>query len=132
VQLPTDEFLKTIATLCQQNNAVFILDEVQSGYGRTGNFFAHQSSGVKPDIITMAKGMGNGFPVAGLLISPKIKPQKGMLGTTFGGNYLACSAAQAVLEIMTKEELMQNAVEMGSYLMERLKEVRSEERRVGT
>ncbi len=123
VQLPTDEFLKTIATLCQQNNAVFILDEVQSGYGRTGDFFAHQSSGVKPDIITMAKGMGNGFPVAGLLISPKIKPQKGMLGTTFGGNYLACAAALAVLEVMDAEKLMDNAVKMGDYFCYKLGEV---------
>ncbi len=123
VQMPTNSFLKTIQKLCREHDTVFIADEVQSGYGRTGKFFAHQWAGVKPDIISMAKGMGNGFPVGGILISPKIKPQKGMLGTTFGGNYLACSAAQAVLEVMTKEELMQNAVEMGSYLMERLKEV---------
>ncbi len=137
VQLPTDAFLKTIATLCQQNDAVFIADEVQSGYGRTGNFFAHQSSGVKPDIITMAKGMGNGFPVAGLLISPKIKPQKGMLGTTFGGNYLACAAALAVLEVIDAEKLMDNAVKMGDYFgckldeVDHIKEVRARGLMVG-
>ena len=109
--------------LCQEHNAVFILDEIQSGYGRTGKFFAHQFSGVKPDIITTAKGMGNGFPVAGVLISPKIEAKKGMLGTTFGGNYLACAASLAVLQILEQENLIQNAQEMGDYLVEQVKDL---------
>lgn len=123
VQIPSVSFLKTIETLCNKNNTVFIADEVQSGFGRTGKFFAHQWAGVKPDIISMAKGMGNGFPVGGILISPKIKPKKGMLGTTFGGNYLACAASKAVLEIIKEEKLMQNASEIGAYLVEELKAV---------
>lgn len=123
VQMPSSSFLKTIGRLCKEHNAIFIADEVQSGYGRTGKFFAHQWADVKPDIISMAKGMGNGFPVGGILIAPKIKPRKGMLGTTFGGNYLACAAAKAVLEVMQSEDLMSNARKMGRYLVERLKEV---------
>ncbi|QCX53245.1 aspartate aminotransferase family protein [Elizabethkingia sp. JS20170427COW] len=123
VQIPTTSFLKKIENLCHAHNAVFILDEIQSGYGRTGKFFSHQHSDVKPDIITTAKGMGNGFPVAGVLISPKIEAKKGMLGTTFGGNYLACAASLAVLEIMEKENLMDNAKAMGEYLVEQLKDV---------
>lgn len=123
VQIPTVSFLKTIEKLCKENNAVFIADEIQSGYARTGNFFAHQYAEVTPDIITTAKGMGNGFPVAGVLISPAIKPQKGMLGTTFGGNYLACAATLAVLEIIQKENLLANAQKMGAYLVDRLSEV---------
>ncbi len=124
VQIPSPSFLKTIEELCREHNTVFIADEVQSGFGRTGKFFAHQWAGVKPDIISMAKGMGNGFPVGGILISPKIKPEKGMLGTTFGGNYLACAATKAVLEIIKKEELMQNASDIGTYLVEELKAVK--------
>ena len=123
VLIPTDSFLQKIEKLCKEHNALFILDEIQSGYGRTGKFFAHQFSGVKPDIITTAKGMGNGFPVAGVLISPDIKPKKGMLGTTFGGNYLACAASLAVLEILEKENLIQNAQEMGDYLVEQIKDL---------
>ena len=123
IQIPTDSFLQKIEKLCQENNAVFILDEIQSGYGRTGKFFAHQFSGVKPDIITTAKGMGNGFPVAGVLISPKIEAKKGMLGTTFGGNYLACAASLAVLQILEQENLIQNAQEMGDYLVEQVKDL---------
>lgn len=123
VQIPTDAFLQKIQSLCQAHNALFILDEIQSGYGRTGKFFSHQFSEVQPDIITMAKGMGNGFPVAGVLISPKIKPSKGMLGTTFGGNYLACAAAKAVLEIIKEEQLLENAKAMGAYLVAQLKGV---------
>ncbi|AQX12004.1 MULTISPECIES: aspartate aminotransferase family protein [Elizabethkingia] len=123
VLIPTDSFLQKIEKLCKAHNALFILDEIQSGYGRTGKFFAHQFSGVKPDIITTAKGMGNGFPVAGVLISPDIKPKKGMLGTTFGGNYLACAASLAVLEILEKENLIQNAQEMGDYLVEQIKDL---------
>ncbi|MDV3565514.1 aspartate aminotransferase family protein [Elizabethkingia anophelis] len=123
IQIPTDSFLQKIERLCQEHNAVFILDEIQSGYGRTGKFFAHQFSGVKPDIITTAKGMGNGFPVAGVLISPKIQAKKGMLGTTFGGNYLACAASLAVLQILEQENLIQNAQEMGDYLVEQVKDL---------
>ncbi|MDE5491940.1 aspartate aminotransferase family protein [Elizabethkingia meningoseptica] len=123
VLIPTDSFLQKIEKLCKAHNALFILDEIQSGYGRTGKFFAHQFSGVKPDIITTAKGMGNGFPVAGVLISPDIKPKKGMLGTTFGGNYLACAASLAVLEILEKENLIQNAQKMGDYLVEQIKDL---------
>ncbi|MCT4123475.1 aspartate aminotransferase family protein [Elizabethkingia anophelis] len=123
IQIPTDSFLQKIEKLCQEHNAVFILDEIQSGYGRTGKFFAHQFSGVKPDIITTAKGMGNGFPVAGVLISPKIQAKKGMLGTTFGGNYLACAASLAVLQILEQENLIQNAQEMGDYLVEQVKDL---------
>lgn len=95
-----------------------IADEVQSGYGRSGKFFAHQYSGIKPDLITVAKGMGNGFPVAGVLIHPDIKPKQGMLGTTFGGNYLACAAAIAVLDIIEKENLIEHAFSMGNYFMQ--------------
>ncbi|WP_337084962.1 aspartate aminotransferase family protein [Elizabethkingia anophelis] len=123
IQIPTDSFLQKIEKLCQEHNAVFILDEIQSGYGRTGKFFAHQFSRVKPDIITTAKGMGNGFPVAGVLISPKIQAKKGMLGTTFGGNYLACAASLAVLQILEQENLIQNAQEMGDYLVEQVKDL---------
>lgn len=123
INIPEVPFLKEIETLCHQRQAILILDEVQSGYGRTGKFFAHQYAGIKPDLITMAKGMGNGFPVAGVLISPKFEAKKGMLGTTFGGNYLACTAALAVLEIMDQEKLMQNAKEVGEYLVNELKSV---------
>jgi acetylornithine/N-succinyldiaminopimelate aminotransferase len=121
VQIPTNSFLKKIKSLCQKHKALFILDEVQSGYGRSGKFFAHQYSGVKPDIITTAKGMGNGFPVAGVLISPDIQPKHSMLGTTFGGNYLACAAAIAVLDVIKKENLIENSLQMGNYLMEQVK-----------
>lgn len=123
IQIPEPSFLKKIRLLCDEHKAALILDEVQSGYGRTGKFFAHQYAEVTPDIITVAKGMGNGFPVAGVLISPKIKPRKGMLGTTFGGNYLACAAAIAVLEIMEQEKLLQKTEELGAYLVEELSEI---------
>ena len=112
---PTDAFLKGLRSLCDKYGCVLILDEIQSGYGRTGKFFAHQHSDVKADIITMAKGMGNGFPIGGVLINPEIKPSYGMLGTTFGGNHLACTAALAVLEIIEKENLVENAAKMGEY-----------------
>lgn len=121
VQVPDVGFLQKIASLCKAKGAVLILDEVQSGYGRTGKFFAHQHAGIKPDIITVAKGMGNGFPVGGVLISPEIHARKEMLGTTFGGSYLACTAAIAVLEVIEKENLMENALIMGDYLKEKLK-----------
>ncbi|WP_421919324.1 aspartate aminotransferase family protein [Marinifilum sp.] len=119
---PTIDFLKTAKTVCEENDALLILDEIQSGFGRSGKFFAHQYSGVKPDIITTAKGMGNGFPIAGVLISPKLKPWKGMLGTTFGGNHLACAAAIAVLETIEEEQLIDNAKEIGNYLIANLKD----------
>ena len=117
VQIPTTEFLQKIQQLCDENNAVFIADEIQSGFGRSGKFFAHQNAGVTPDIISMAKGMGNGFPVAGILISPKFKASYGLLGTTFGGNFLACAATKAVLEVIEEENLLQNAQEVGDYLV---------------
>lgn len=117
VQIPTTEFLQKIQELCNENNAVFIADEIQSGFGRSGKFFAHQNAGVTPDIIAMAKGMGNGFPVAGILISPKFKASYGLLGTTFGGNFLACAATKAVLEVIEQENLLQNAQEVGDYLV---------------
>ena len=118
---PTDDFLKGLRSLCDKYGCVLILDEIQSGYGRTGKFFAHQHSDVKADIITMAKGMGNGFPIGGVLISPNIKPSYGMLGTTFGGNHLACTAALTVLEIIEKENLVENAAKMGEYFAEAFK-----------
>ena len=117
VQIPTTEFLQKIQQLCNENNAVFIADEIQSGFGRSGKFFAHQHAGVTPDIISMAKGMGNGFPVAGILISPKFKASYGLLGTTFGGNFLACAATKAVLDVIEEENLLQNAQEVGDYLV---------------
>jgi acetylornithine aminotransferase len=131
INIPSASFLNKIRTLCDKHGSVFICDEVQSGYGRTGKFFAHQHFDVTPDIITVAKGMGNGFPVAGVLISPEIKAKYGMLGTTFGGNYLACAAAIAVLEIIRDEKLVENAAETGHYLVDKLcllpviKEIRS-------
>lgn len=117
VQIPTTAFLQKIQQLCNENNAVFIADEIQSGFGRSGKFFAHQHAGVTPDIISMAKGMGNGFPVAGILISPKFKASYGLLGTTFGGNFLACAATKAVLDVIEEENLLQNAQEVGDYLV---------------
>ena len=117
VQIPTTAFLQKIQELCNENNAVFIADEIQSGFGRSGKFFAHQHANVTPDIISMAKGMGNGFPVAGILISPKFKASYGLLGTTFGGNFLACAATKAVLDVIEEENLLQNAQEVGDYLV---------------
>lgn len=117
---PTDEFLQQLSVVCEENDVVLVLDEIQSGYGRTGKFFAHQYSGIKPDIISMAKGMGNGFPVGGILISPKFEAKSGMLGTTFGGNHLACAAAIAVLDVMKNEALVENAKAIGDYLIHQL------------
>jgi acetylornithine/N-succinyldiaminopimelate aminotransferase len=114
-------FLQLIRSLCTKYNAVYIGDSVQCGYGRTGQFFAHDYAGVQADIYSMAKGMGNGFPVGGILIAPHIQPKHFMLGTTFGGNHLACAAALAVLEIMEQENLLVNAKTMGDYLLEKLK-----------
>ena len=121
IQLPTDDFLRQLRALCSQYEACLILDEIQSGYGRSGKFFAHQYSGIKPDLICVAKGIANGFPMGGLLISPMFKPVYGMLGTTFGGNHLACAAAIAVLEIMEQEQLVANAARVGDFLLKELK-----------
>ncbi|MBR9918348.1 aminotransferase class III-fold pyridoxal phosphate-dependent enzyme [bacterium] len=123
IHAPSPEFLKHIRTFCDQTNTVLILDEIQSGFGRTGKFFAHQHSGVEPDIISMAKGMGNGFPIGGIITSPKFEASFGMLGTTFGGNHLACAASLAVLEVLEKENLIKHTEEMGEYLMEELKKL---------
>jgi acetylornithine/N-succinyldiaminopimelate aminotransferase len=120
IQLPADGFLEDLERIAHEKGALLILDEIQSGYGRPGKFFAHQYGTSKPDIITVAKGMGNGFPVGGLLISPEIKPWHGMLGTTFGGNHLACAAALAVLEVMEDENLVENAAKTGQFLLEGL------------
>lgn len=114
-------FLQKIRSLCDEYNAVYIADSVQCGYGRTGQFYSHDWAGVDADIYTMAKGMGNGFPIAGISIAPKFKPWHGQLGTTFGGNHLACAAALAVLEVIEKDNLMKNAEEVGAYLIEELK-----------
>lgn len=120
IQLPDDSFLQFLDKKCRANNTLLILDEIQSGYGRTGKFFAHQYAGIRPSLITIAKGMGNGFPVGGVLIQGDIKPWSGMLGTTFGGNYLASAASLAVLEVIENEGLLDNAAAMGSYLQEAL------------
>ncbi|ACU52833.1 acetylornithine aminotransferase [Candidatus Sulcia muelleri SMDSEM] len=120
---PGIDFFKNLYFLCKKYNTILILDEIQSGYGRTGLFFAHQNSGIKPDIITIAKGMGNGFPIGGVIIHPKFKPFNGMLGTTFGGNYLACSSGISVLNIIKNEGLIYNAKKMGKRLIHSLKEI---------
>lgn len=120
IHAPTHEFLQHVQKKCKASGALLILDEVQSGYGRTGKFFAHQWSDVKPDIITTAKGMGNGFPIGGVIIHPDIKPWAGMLGTTFGGNHLACASALAVLEVIEEEKLMDNALTVGNHLIHEL------------
>ena len=130
IHLPEYAFLQALERLCKQYGAVLILDEVQSGYGRTGKFFAHQWAGIRPGIITMGKGIANGFPCGGILIAPEFQARKGMLGTTFGGNYLACAGALAVLDIIEQEGLVANALAVGDYIKEslpkspRIKEVR--------
>ena len=121
IQIPSSSFFQLLAKKCKEAGALLILDEVQSGYGRSGKFFAHQHAGIQADIITTAKGMGNGFPVGGVLIHPDIKPWSGMLGTTFGGSYLACAASMAVLEVIEKENLIANAEKLGNYWMQQLK-----------
>ncbi|WP_121355408.1 aspartate aminotransferase family protein [Flavisolibacter nicotianae] len=123
ITVASSSFLQTIRTLCDQYGAVFIADEVQCGYGRSGKFFAADQAGVNADVYTMAKGMGNGFPIGGILIAPHIQPKHGMLGTTFGGNHLACAAALGVLEVIEQENLMQMAGENGRYLMDELKKI---------
>lgn len=120
IQVAPESFLQKIRSLCDKHNAVFIADSIQCGYGRSGKFYSHDYAGVDADIYTMAKGIGNGFPIGAISISPKIQPVYGMLGTTFGGNHLACAAALAVLEVMEEDNLMQNAAECGSYLIEEL------------
>lgn len=112
---PSEDFLRELRRLCDMHGTLLIADEIQSGYGRSGRFFAHQFSGIRPDIITTAKGMANGFPIGGVLISPVIKPEYGMLGTTFGGNHLACAAALAVLDVIENEHLIENAARVGEH-----------------
>lgn len=114
--MPSDDFLRGLAALCQQYGALLIADEVQCGYGRSGKFFAHQWAGIQPDVISVAKGMGNGFPIGGILIAPMLKASYGLLGTTFGGNHLACAAALAVLEVIEQEHLVEHARTLGDYL----------------
>lgn len=123
VQVPTIGFLQELRKICTDTGTVLILDEIQSGYGRTGKFFAHQYAGIQADLITVAKGIGNGFPMAGVLIHPMFKAVKGQLGTTFGGNHLACSAAIAVLDILEDENLIENAAQVGGYIMAELQKL---------
>ena len=137
INVPTASFMQTLAALCRKYGTVLILDEVQSGYGRTGRFFAHQWYGIRPDIITMGKGIANGFPCGGILISPEFKAVKGMLGTTFGGNYLAMAAASSVLDDIAKENLVENALKVGEHILanipasDRIKEVRGKGLMIG-
>ncbi len=123
IRIPEADFLRVLREECNRYGTVLILDEIQSGYGRSGRFFAHQYSGIRPDIITCAKGIATGFPMGAVLISPMFKPSYGMLGTTFGGNHLACATAIAVLDIIEEEHLVENAAKVGQYLIDRLKEM---------
>lgn len=123
IHVPDPDFLKEIEKLCQLTDTILIVDEIQSGYGRSGKFFAHQHAGIRPDLITIAKGMGNGFPIGGVLISPKFKAKFGLLGTTFGGTHLACSAGLAVVEVIQKEALIKNASLRGQQLIEAFKKI---------
>lgn len=123
IQMATPEFAQGLAAACKRNGTILICDEIQCGYGRSGKFFAHQWLGIRPDLITVAKGIGNGFPMSGVLISPDFKPVYGQLGTTFGGNHLACTSALAVLDVMEQENLVENAREVGDYLLTKLKEL---------
>jgi acetylornithine aminotransferase len=123
IQVPDKSFLQELSIACKENGAILILDEVQSGYGRSGKFFAHQHADIRPDLITVAKGMGNGFPIGGLLISPDFKASHGLLGTTFGGSHLACAAAIAVLDVMKAENLVENARKIGDYLLTELRKI---------
>ena len=127
IKLATKEFAQGLAAACKKYGTILICDEIQCGYGRSGKFFAHQWLDIRPDIITVAKGIANGFPMAGVLISPEFKPVYGQLGTTFGGNHLACAAALAVLDVFEEEHLVENAHEVGEYLIEALKNLRNEE-----
>ncbi len=130
VTMATPEFAQGLAAACKKYGTVFIADEIQCGYGRSGKFFAHQWLGIKPDLISVAKGIGNGFPMSGLLISPEFKAVYGQLGTTFGGNHLACTAALAVLDVMESEHLVENANEVGTYLIEKLKEMQKTQKHI--
>ncbi|MDR1718861.1 MAG: aspartate aminotransferase family protein [Dysgonamonadaceae bacterium] len=121
IRIPTPDFLQALSRACRNTGTVLILDEIQSGYGRSGRFFAHQHADIRPDLITVAKGMGNGFPIAGLLISPEFEAVFGQLGTTFGGNHLACAAAIAVVDVMNDERLVDNAAQVGSFLISELR-----------
>ena len=123
IRLVSAEFLQALRQLCDKHNTVLICDEIQCGYGRSGKFFAHQHLGVKPDMITVAKGICNGFPMGGVLISPKFTPVYGQLGTTFGGNHLGCAGALAVLDIMEEEHLVENAAKVGAFLISELKKL---------
>ena len=125
IKLATKEFAQGLATACKKYGTILICDEIQCGYGRSGKFFAHQWLDIRPDIITVAKGIANGFPMGGVLISPEFKPVYGQLGTTFGGNHLACAAALAVLDVFEEENLVENAYEVGNYLIEKLKALNS-------
>ena len=127
IKLATEEFAQGLAAACKKYGTILICDEIQCGYGRSGKFFAHQWLGIKPDIITVAKGIANGFPMGGVLISPEFKPVYGQLGTTFGGNHLACAAALAVLDVFEQEHLVENAHEVGEYLIAQLKELQKTE-----
>ena len=126
IRMATPEFAQGLQAACKKYGTVLICDEIQCGYGRSGKFFAHQWLGIKPDLISMAKGIGNGFPMGGVLISPEFKPEYGQLGTTFGGNHLACAAALAVLDVMEEENLIENADRVGNYLMKKLNEMKDE------
>lgn len=121
IREPSDDFLRGLRTLCTETGTQLVLDEIQSGYGRTGRFFAHQRAGIRPDLVTTAKGMGNGFPIGGVLIAPHFEARPGMLGTTFGGNHLACAAAIAVLEVFEREDLVANAAKRGEFLLAELR-----------
>jgi len=123
IHVPDKEFLQKLSIACKQNSTILILDEIQSGYGRSGKFFAHQYADIRPDLITIAKGMGNGFPIGGLLISPDFKASHGQLGTTFGGSHLACAAAVAVIDVIKAENLVENARKIGDYLLEELRKI---------
>ena len=125
INMPEAEFMQQLSVLCRKFGTVLVLDEVQSGYGRTGRFFAHQWYGIRPDIITMGKGIANGFPCGGILISPEFQAVKGMLGTTFGGNHLGCAAALAVLDVMEAEQLTANAARVGDFLLQAFRELQS-------
>ena len=130
IKLATEEFAKGLQAACKKYGAVLICDEIQCGYGRSGKFFAHQWLGIRPDLITVAKGIGNGFPMGAVLISPDFKPEYGQLGTTFGGNHLACTAALAVLDVIESENLIDNAHQTGEYLIAKLKELQTTEKRI--
>lgn len=126
IRMATPEFAQGLAEACRANGTVLICDEIQCGYGRSGKFFAHQWLGIRPDIITVAKGIANGFPMGGVIISPEFKPEYGQLGTTFGGNHLGCAAALAVIDVMEEEKLVENARIVGEHLVEKLLELKKE------